>query len=78
MWGAMWLNRGEKSWIVLKIRNWQGQKCSRGLKDCICRFSANAVNDSLIYELKKYIPYPEAINIYKVVLTEWYSQMAPF
>ena len=45
---------------------------------CTCRFSADAVNDRLIYELKKYIPRPEAINVYKVVLTEsWYSQTAP-
>lgn len=45
---------------------------------CTCRFSADAVNDCLIYELKKYIPRPEAIDVYKVVLTEsWYSQTAP-
>ena len=36
------------------------------------------MNDCLIYELKKYIPRPEAIDVYKVVLTEsWYSQTAP-
>ena len=45
---------------------------------CTCRFSADAVSDCLIYELKKYIPRPEAIDVYKVVLTEsWYSQTAP-
>jgi site-specific DNA recombinase len=45
---------------------------------CTCRFSADAVNDCLIYELKRYIPRPEAIDVYKVVLTEsWYSQTAP-
>ncbi len=36
------------------------------------------MNDCLFYELKKYIPRPEAIDVYKLVLTEpWYSQTAP-
>jgi len=40
---------------------------------CTCRFSADTVNDCLLSELKKYIPRPEAIDVYKVVLTESWS-----
>ena len=42
---------------------------------CTCRFRADGINNMFVYELKKYIPKPEMIDVYKVVLTEaWNGQ----
>src|SRR5690606_20842777 len=42
---------------------------------CTCRFRADQVNELFVYELKKYIPEEEMIDVYKVVLTEaWNDQ----
>jgi site-specific DNA recombinase len=42
---------------------------------CTCRFRADHVNDLFVFELKKYIPKEEMIEVYKVVLTEaWNDQ----
>lgn len=42
---------------------------------CSCRFRADNVNQQFLYELKKYIPRPEMVDLFKVVLAEaWYEQ----
>src|SRR5690606_27857321 len=42
---------------------------------CTCRYSADIVNDLFVYELKKYIPRPEWMDISKVTISEaWYDQ----
>ncbi len=42
---------------------------------CTCRFRADGNNNLFVYELKKYIPKPELIDVYKVVLTQaWNGQ----
>ncbi|MDZ7646000.1 MAG: recombinase family protein [Cytophagales bacterium] len=42
---------------------------------CTCRFRTEQVNELFVFELKKYIPNVEMLNIYKLVLTEaWNDQ----
>lgn len=42
---------------------------------CTCRYSSDIVNDLFVYELKKYIPRPEWMDISKVTISEaWYDQ----
>ena len=42
-----------------------------------CRLRADSINDQFLYEIKKYIPRPEMVDLYKVSLTEaWYDQTA--
>src|SRR5258706_6174419 len=41
---------------------------------CTCRFRADGVNNLFVYELKKYIPKPEMMEVYKLVLTEAWNE----
>jgi len=42
---------------------------------CPTRFSADDVNTKFVYELKKYVPKPELLEVYKLVLLEsWNDQ----
>jgi len=42
-----------------------------------CRLRADSINDRFLYEIKKYIPRPEMVDLYKVSLTEaWYDPTA--
>ena len=42
---------------------------------CSCRYGAEKVNQEFIYELKKYIPRPEIIDLFKILITEaWNDQ----
>ncbi len=42
---------------------------------CNCRFRADNINDLFVCELKKYIPRPEMVDLYKITLSEaWYDQ----
>jgi site-specific DNA recombinase len=40
---------------------------------CSCRYRADKVNQQFIYELKKYIPKPEMIDLFKILITEAWS-----
>ena len=42
---------------------------------CSCRYRADNVNNIFVTELKKYIPRPEMIDLFKITLSEaWYDQ----
>ncbi len=42
---------------------------------CTCRFRADNANSLFVYELKKYMPRPEMLDLYKITLSEaWYDQ----
>ena len=42
---------------------------------CSCRYRADNVNSIFVTELKKYIPRPEMIDLFKITLSEaWYDQ----
>jgi site-specific DNA recombinase len=42
---------------------------------CTCRYRADHVNNLFVYELRKYIPRPEMIDVYKITLLEaWHDQ----
>ncbi|MEP7233622.1 MAG: recombinase family protein, partial [Ginsengibacter sp.] len=42
---------------------------------CSCRYRADKVNQQFVHELKKYIPRPEMIDLFKILLHEaWYDQ----
>jgi site-specific DNA recombinase len=42
---------------------------------CPCRFRADHVNNLFRYELKKYVPRPEMVDVYKMILSEaWHDQ----
>ena len=42
---------------------------------CSCRYRADKVNNIFVAELKKYIPHPEIIDLFKITLSEtWYDK----
>ena len=42
---------------------------------CSCRYRAEKVNEEFVYELKKYIPRPEIVDLFKKLITEtWNDQ----
>ena len=42
---------------------------------CSCRYRADNLNNVFVTELKKYIPRPEMIDLFKIILSEaWYDQ----
>ena len=42
---------------------------------CYCRYRADNANTIFITELKKYVPRPEMMDLFKITLSEaWYDQ----
>jgi site-specific DNA recombinase len=44
--------------------------CYHCFDACNCRFRTENINDLFVYELKKYIPGPEMLDLYKITLSE--------